>query len=96
MIQRQIKHEPRTFPLCNMCGSEPRHIEGRGSLSNEDFDVIHPTGTRHQLECRCGARTAWLGTLHLALRQWRESFATSPQLRSNNVRPLLRLHRENH
>lgn len=92
MLQRQIRHDPGTFPPCSVCAHEPRHIEGHGSHSGEAFDVLRPTGTRHALECRCGARTAWVGSLALALQQWRESFAAVRQA-SGNVRPILRVRR---
>lgn len=86
MLQRQVRHDSGTFPPCNQCGHEPRHIEARGSHSSEAFDVSHPTGTRHALECRCGARTPWLGTLSLAVARWGEHFATPAP--APNVRPL--------
>ena len=75
MLQRQVRHDAGTFPICNQCGHEPRHIEARGSHAGETFDVSKPTGTRHALECRCGARTPWLGTLSLAIARWSEHFA---------------------
>ncbi|HET7163056.1 MAG TPA: hypothetical protein VFI32_10350 [Rhodanobacteraceae bacterium] len=75
MLQRQVRHDAGTFPLCNQCGNEPRHIEARGSHSGEEFSVSKPTGTRHALECRCGARTPWLGNLSLAIARWGEHFA---------------------
>lgn len=75
MLQRQVRHDTGTFPVCNVCGHEPRHIEARGTHSGEAFDVCHPTGTRHALECQCGARTPWLGELSLATAQWAEHFA---------------------
>lgn len=75
MLQRQVRHDVGTFSLCNQCGHEPRHIEARGSHAGEAFDVSKPTGTRHALECRCGARTPWLGTLSHAITRWDEHFA---------------------
>lgn len=97
MIQQQIKHDSGTFPVCTNCGHEPRHIRGRGSHSREAFDVRHPTGERHQLECRCGVRTPWLSSLALALNHWRLHFALPDMAsarRGNVVRPLLHLHKE--
>lgn len=84
MLQRQVRHDTCTFPLCNQCGNEPRHIEARGSHSGETFDIGKPTGTRHALECRCGARTPWLGNLSLAIARWGELFAAP----ASDVRPM--------
>lgn len=75
MIQKEIRHASGSFPNCLACGREPKHIEGHGSHSREAFDVRHPTGERHQLECRCGVRTAWCSSLALAINQWRLHFA---------------------
>lgn len=92
MIQKQIRHAAGEFPACIACGLEPRHIEGRGSHSGETFDVRHPTGTRHQLECCCGIRTAWCSSLALAINQWRLHFAVG--MPATSTRPKLRLHRD--
>lgn len=90
MLQHEIRHPNGTFPHCR-CGSHQRHIEARGALSTEPFDPMHPTGTRHALECRCGARTGWLPSLAAATSDWRQHFA-APEPRSN-VHTILRLHR---
>lgn len=71
MIQREIHHEAGTFSRCTACGREPTHVQARGSHSGETFDVRHPTGERHRLECRCGAKTAFCATLPAAQDQWR-------------------------
>lgn len=96
MIQRQIRHDPGTFPNCSACGHEPRHIHGAGSHSRESFDVRHPTGERHQLECACGVRTPWLSSLGLALNHWRLHFALPEMGPAHRgvVRSLLHLHKE--
>lgn len=91
MIQREIRHPPGSFPNCIACGREPKHIEGHGSHSREAFDIRHPTGERHQLECRCGVRTAWCPSLALAINQWRLHFAIAQM--AAPARPLLRLHK---
>jgi hypothetical protein len=97
MIQKEIRHPAGTFPGCTSCGREPKHIEGRGSHSGEAFDVRHPTGTRHALECRCGARTQWCSSLALALNHWRQHFSQpempAPQLA--HARNVLHLHKAN-
>lgn len=90
MIQREIRHPDGAFPCCR-CGAEPRHIQARGTSSREPFDPCHPTGTRHALECRCGAHTPWLPTLAAAVHDWRGSFAKSPTAMVASVRPLMRL-----
>lgn len=71
MLQRQVRHSSGTFALCRQCGREPRHIEARGSHSGEALDAFHPTGTRHALECACGARTPWLSDFHAVRIWWR-------------------------
>lgn len=95
MLQRQIPHPVGTFPRCR-CGAEPRHIEAHGATLKEPCDPFHPAGTRHAVECRCGAHTAWLPTLDAADRAWRQHFAAftpdPPQTVSRIVRPLLRPH----
>lgn len=88
MMQRQIRHDAGTFPNCSGCGHEPRHIQSHGSHLREAFDVRHPTGERHSLECRCGVRTAYCASLAMALNQWQLHFAATPPLSSN--RPRLR------
>jgi hypothetical protein len=90
MIQRQQRHPSNTFATCRECGAEPSHIEARGSSTREAFDVTRPTGTRHALECGCGAHTGWLPTLAAATAHWRAHFATPERI---SVRPILRLHR---
>lgn len=89
MMQRQIRHDAGTFPNCSGCGHEPRHIQSHGSHLREAFDVRHPTGERHSLECRCGVRTAYCATLAMALNQWQVHFAAA--VPTSTVRPLLRL-----
>lgn len=92
MLQREIRHTPGTFARCR-CGAEPKHIAGRGALSTEPFDVFHPAGTRHSLECRCGARTAWLPSLAAATNDWRAHFAAPAPAAHGTVHTVLRLHR---
>lgn len=91
MIQQEIRHSADTFPRCSACGHEPRHIQATGSHSRETFDVRRPTGTRHQLECRCGAHTPYCDTLSLAENHWQSHFAVAAQ--STSVRPIRRTHR---
>lgn len=94
MLQREIRHPAATFPHCR-CGAEPHHIQARGALSTEPFDPQHPTGTRHALECRCGARTAWLPTLAAAEHAWRARFAAPDAARPTAARHrVLTLHKQ--
>ena len=94
MIQKQIRHPRDTFPVCRYCGTEPRHIEGRGSHSREVFDVMHPTGTRHQLECHC-ARTPWMPELIDALAEWRRHYGLMPEPEIvRDIRSRLHLHKD--
>lgn len=96
MIQREQRHPAASFPPCRECGREPRHVIAVGSHSGESFDVRRPTGTRHTLECRCGARTVWMPTLAAAQRAWHEHFAAvvpdATRRPASTVRPLLRMH----
>jgi hypothetical protein len=92
MIQRQINHDPGTFPCCAACGREPRHISARGSHSREAFDVRRPTGDRHRLECRCGIATTWCDTLAHARNLWQSHFAIAS--RTATVRPLRPIKKE--
>lgn len=94
MMQRQQRHPAGTFPVCRDCGGEPRHIVGTGSHSREAFDVRRPTGTRHQLECRCGAHTPWLPEVADALAEWRRHYGVLSAPSATRARPLLRLHKE--
>lgn len=90
MMQRQERHPKGTFPACSRCASEPRHIVGRGSHRREAFNVMQPTGTRHQLECRCGTRTGWLPTLAEAEGDWRAHYAVReyPVARVRTLHPV--------
>lgn len=96
MLQQQQQHPVGTFPRCRECGHEPRHIIGRGSAAHETFDILHPTGTRHQLECRCTARTPWMSSLPDALIEWkRHHAAPAPtSLKRAPVYPLFGPHRD--
>lgn len=98
MIQTHVPHPSGTFPVCANCGREPLHIRATGSSKDEVFDVRHPTGERHALECHCAGlrRTPWCGSLARAGNQWRLHFAATdlPSGKASNVRPLLRLHKD--
>lgn len=94
MIQRQIRHDPGTFPVCATCNHEPRHIQAQGSLSTERRDVLPPGGLRHRLECHCDARMAWCDSLAQAETHWRRHFSAPFSPIPRSARPLLRLHKE--
>jgi len=93
MMQEQKRHPIGTFPNCRKCGGEPRHIIGRGSSVRETFDVTRPTGTRHQLECRCGERTQWSQDLPDALTEWQRHYAV-PGNTAAEIRPLHRARKD--
>lgn len=92
MIQREIRHDPGTFPACAACGREPKHVQAVGSHSGESFDVRHPTGERHRLECRCGEHTPWLSHLVVAESHWRTHYAEAEAPKPR--RTVLRLHKK--
>lgn len=75
MIQRPQSHPAGTFVACSTCGTEPRHYLCYGRSQHEPIDVLgKAAGERHQLECRCGNRTAPKTSLVAAAAEWRGRF----------------------
>lgn len=74
MIESVITHPAARFTRCRACGSEPRHVRAKGRSSKEPVQFI-AAGTRHRLECRCGARTALHASPAAAEAQWGTDYA---------------------
>lgn len=78
MLERHVPTAAGRFAPCRACGAEPRHILTRGRSSREVFDIHHPVGVRHALECRCGMHTARFAMLTVAEADWNLNFAAHP------------------
>ena len=74
MIQRLISHPAGRFARCRACSAEPRHICTSGTSSREPvaFAIV---GSRHRIECRCGACTAYHASLDAAELEWGADYA---------------------
>jgi len=77
VIEQVVKHPPGRFSPHRACGQEPRHVRTSGSAISEpaSFGAI---GSRHFLECKCGARTARHATLAEAEAAWGTDYAQLP------------------
>lgn len=74
MIESVTPHPSGRFTRCRVCNCEPRHVRTAGRSSKEPVQFI-AAGTRHRLECRCGARTALHATPSTAEAEWGTDYA---------------------
>jgi hypothetical protein len=74
MIERSASHPAGRFTRYRSCGKEPRHIRAHGRSISEPVSFT-AAGTRHRLECACGARTALHTTITNAETEWGADYA---------------------